>query len=59
MSGPISLISFSPTPHGVQTVILPLSLGRVIHHSSQAIDFHDYKVEPVSSRYVTKACVLK
>lgn len=55
MSVPISLISFFSTLHGVQTVILTLSLGRVIHYSSQAIDFYDHKVEPVSSRYVTKA----
>ena len=58
MSGAISLPPFSSIPYGVHTVILPVSLGRVINHSSQAIDFHDHKVEPVSSHYVTKACVI-
>jgi len=59
MSGAISLTPFSTVPHGVHTVILPLSLGRVINHSSQVIGFHDHKVEPVSSHYVTKDCVIK
>lgn len=59
MSVAISLPPFSSIPHGVHTVLLPLSLGGVINHKSQAIDFHDHKVEPVSSHYVTKACVIK
>jgi len=59
MSGAISLASFSSVPHGVHTVISRLSLARVINHSSQVIDFHDHKVEPISSHYVTKACVVK
>lgn len=59
MSGDISLPPFSSIAHGVHTVILPLSLGRVINHRSQAIEFHDHKFEPVSNHYVTKACVIK